>query len=138
MAPNGKKYRCFFLIQFLSLFFLIISCALNTIAFQQIYRKRFYNLSISYLLNPTNSIVPFSHIFLLEMFFTSRMNFMIIKHDLKISRKKECWSFFAHFWGRLPFDPKIFAKKCPFKLKNWLLRCFCMGNPKKVRPGTIC
>ncbi len=72
---------------------------------------------------------------MIDCLFTFRMNFMIIRHDLKISRKKECLSFFAHFWGRLPFDPKIFAKKCPFKLKNWLLRCFCMGNPKKIVSG---
>ena len=69
------------------------------------------------------------------MFFTSRMNFMIIRHDLKVSWKKEFGSFFGHFWGRLPFDPKIFAKKRPFKLKNWLLPCFCMGNPKKMVSG---
>jgi hypothetical protein len=40
-------------------------------------------------------------------------------------------SFFGHFWARLPFEPKIFAKKCSLKLKNWLLPYFCMRNPKK-------
>jgi hypothetical protein len=33
---------------------------------------------------------------LLEMFFTSRMNFMIIRHDLKVSRKKELGSFLGN------------------------------------------
>ncbi len=63
------------------------------------------------------------------------MNFMIIRHDLKVSLKKEFGSFFGHFWGRLPFDPKIFAKKRPFKLKNWLIRYFRMGNPINMVSG---
>ena len=69
------------------------------------------------------------------MFLTSRMNFVIIRHDLEVSLKKTLGSFFGHFWRRLPFDPKIFAKMCPFKLKSWLLRYFCMGNPKKTALG---
>jgi hypothetical protein len=44
-------------------------------------------------------------------------------------------SLFGYFWGRPTSDPKIFAKKCPFKLKNWLLPYFFMGNPKKMVPG---
>jgi hypothetical protein len=70
----------------------------------------------------------------LKMFFF-KMNFMIIGHDLVVSSKKTYVSFLGHFWGRLPFDPKIFAKKCPFKLKNWLVSCFCMGNLKKMVSG---
>ena len=72
------------------------------------------------------------------MFLTSRMNFMILGHDLEVLWKKTFVLFIGHFWGRLPFDPKIFAKKCPFKLKNWLLAYFCMGNPKKIGLETIC
>jgi hypothetical protein len=44
-------------------------------------------------------------------------------------------SLFGHFWGRPTSDPKIFAKKRPFKLKHRLLPYFCMGNPKKMVPG---
>ncbi len=63
------------------------------------------------------------------------MNFMIIRNDLKVSRPKEFGSFLGYFWGRLAFDPKIFAMKCPFKLKKWLVSCFCMGNLKKMVSG---
>jgi hypothetical protein len=69
------------------------------------------------------------------MFLTSRMNFTIIGHDLEVLWKKTFVSFFDHFWGCLPFDPKIFAKKCPFELKYRLLTYFCMGNPKKMVSG---
>jgi hypothetical protein len=69
------------------------------------------------------------------MFFASRMNFMIIRNDLKVSMKKEYGYFLGYFWGRLAFDPKIFAKKCPFKLKNWPVSFFCMGNLKKMVSG---
>jgi hypothetical protein len=49
--------------------------------------------------------------------------------------KKMFVLFFGHFWGGQPFDFKIFARKRPFKLKNWLLTYFCLGNPKKMFSG---
>jgi hypothetical protein len=52
--------------------------------------------------------------------------------------EKKFLLFIGHFWGRLPFDPKILAKKCPFELKNWPIAYFCMGNPKKNGIGTMC
>ena len=46
-------------------------------------------------------------------------------------------SLFGHFWGRPTSDPKIFAKKRPFKLKKRLLPYFCMRNPKKWSQGDL-
>jgi hypothetical protein len=46
--------------------------------------------------------------------------------------EKNVWVFFGHFWARLSFDPKIFANKCPYKLK---IGYFCMGNQKKMVSG---
>ena len=67
------------------------------------------------------------------MFLTSRMNFMIIRHDLEVLWKKRV--FFWPFLGSSTFDPKIFTNKIHFKLKNWLLHYFFMMNPKKIVPG---
>jgi hypothetical protein len=64
---------------------------------------------------------------LLVMILTSRMNFMIIGHDLEVLWKKNVCAFFRHF-----STPTFSDKKCQFKLKNWLLPYFCMRNPKKM------
>ena len=46
---------------------------------------------------------------------------------LRITKNSPFMPFWINIWGRLLFDPKILAKKCPFKLKkNWLLPYFCI------------
>ncbi len=72
-----------------------------------------------------------TQILFLVMFLTSRINFMIIGHDLGLLGKKYFLVIFGHFWGRLSFDLKIFARKCESGVEIYQVPYFCMGNPKK-------
>jgi hypothetical protein len=69
------------------------------------------------------------------MFLTSRMNFMIIGHDLEVLWKKMFGSFFGHFWSRLPQnfrqEVSVYTEKLPFTL-------FLHGKSEKNGLETIC
>ena len=56
--------------------------------------------------------------------------------------KKIVKDLFGHFWGRLVFDPTIFAKKCLFGVEiyhyNITTTLILDEEPEQNGPGTIC